>query len=134
MTDDTLPSPELKHYKTALKVARQRFKEATDRLENIHAESQVLDDEISKLRRTITALSALCSESPGFDDLGITDSVDQLMSNADSVMTTADVVRALESEGFDFSAHKNAAHPSTLFSVAWPPPTKSRRLTSCERT
>jgi hypothetical protein len=90
-----------------LKEARAAFNKASDKLLEISQESHKLENEISRLRRTITALAAMCSESPGFDDLGITDSVMEVMETETSEVTSADVVEALSAMGFDLASHKN---------------------------
>ncbi len=94
-------------YKAALKEARGSFDRSTKRLAEISAEASILNDEISRLRRTITALAALCSESPGFDDLGITESCMEVMESERATVTTNQVVEALESMGFDLESQKN---------------------------
>jgi hypothetical protein len=71
-------------------------------------ESRKLNTEMRNLRRTITALAALCSESPGIDPLGITDACIEAMKIIPYTTTTAEVVTWLEGMGFDFSAQKNA--------------------------
>ena len=81
---------------------------ATNRLAEIGIESYNLNDEVNRLRRTITALAALCSEEPMIDTLGITDSCLEVMDNQRDTVTTADVVRALEARGFDMATQKNA--------------------------
>ena len=96
-------------YKAALKQARASFDKATERLNEITAESGKLTDEISRLRRTITALAALCSEEPGFDDFGITEACMEFMESVKSTVTTNEVVEGLEAMGFDLSSQQNAA-------------------------
>ena len=100
---------EIETYRTALKEARASFDSATDRLQKIQAESNELSLKAMKLRRTITALAAMCSESPWIDSLGITDSCLEAMENSPFEMSTADVVKALEGMGFDLASQKNAA-------------------------
>jgi hypothetical protein len=95
-------------YQAALKDARAAFDVATNRLAEIGIESYNLNDEVNRLRRTITALAALCSEEPMIDTLGITDSCLEVMDNQRDTVTTADVVRALEARGFDMATQKNA--------------------------
>lgn len=96
-------------YKTALKEARGAFDRASKRLREISAESESLSDEIGRLRRTITALAALCSEEPGLDDLGITESCVEVMAEQKRLVTTMDVVEALEMRGFDMESQNNPA-------------------------
>ena len=111
---DTINTPQMTveqttTYRVALRAARDGFDTASARLRKIRAEAAELEDEIGRLRRTITALSALCAESPGLDPLGITDSVAFVMEIAPGTMTTNDVVHALDSMGFDLATQKNAA-------------------------
>ena len=96
-------------YSAALKEARLAFDRAIKREAEIAHEAYLLKGEISRLRRTITALSAMCSESPGMDDLGITDSCMEVMQAEKGTVTTADVVKALEAMGFDLASQKNAS-------------------------
>ena len=96
-------------YRTALKEARTAFDQASKRLHDINDEAYVLKDELGRLRRTITALAALCTESPGLDDMGITESCMEVMEAQKGLLTTAAVVEALELRGFDISSQKNAA-------------------------
>jgi hypothetical protein len=100
--------PQIATYKAALKEARNAFHVAAERMAELSRESNRLAGEIARLRRTITALAALCSEEPGFDDLGITDVVSELMEREELELTSADVVKELESMGFDLSSQKNA--------------------------
>lgn len=65
--------------------------------------------EIARLRQTITALAALCSESPGFDKFGITEACMEAMDNITYTASTAEVVRNLDSMGFNLDSQKNAA-------------------------
>jgi len=102
-------------YKSALKEARASFDQATTRLREITAESRTLNEEISKLRRTITALAAMCSESPGFDKLGITDACMEVMETWPSSVSTNEAVELLESMGFDLATQKNA--PASVHAV-----------------
>jgi hypothetical protein len=94
-------------YRAALVAAREAFDKSTSRLIAVKAELEILDDEIVRLRRTITALAALCTESPGFDKLGITDSCMKVMERAKTSYTTADVVAELDTMGFDVASQKN---------------------------
>ncbi len=96
-------------YKLALKEARSAFDNASERLAEINQEQFRLNSEIGRLRRTITALAALCSEEPGFDHLGITESCEEVMNDMPFEVTTAEVVEYLEARGFDISSQKNAA-------------------------
>lgn len=96
-------------YKAALKEARESFDRATRRLEEISVESYELGEEVTRLRRTITALAAMCSEEPWIDGLGITESCEQVMTNVKGTVTTLDVVKALEEMGFDLASQKNAS-------------------------
>jgi hypothetical protein len=96
-------------YRAALKEARASFDQATKRLAQIKSESFHLNKDVSRLRRTITALSAMCSEDPVMDNLGITESCLEVMQDEIGTVTTADVVRGLERIGFDLQSQKNAA-------------------------
>ena len=100
---------ETETYRTALIEARASFDSATVRLRKIQEESQQLSLKIGKLRRTITALAAMCSEAPWADALGITDSCMEVMESTPFNMSTTDVVKALEDMGFDLASQKNAA-------------------------
>jgi hypothetical protein len=95
-------------YQAALKDARAAFDAATQRLAAINIEAYNLNDEINRLRRTITALAALCSEEPMIDTLGITESCLEVMDNERGTVTTVDVAKALEARGFDMASQKNA--------------------------
>ena len=96
-------------YEVALATARQSFTEATQRMEEITNEVDLLTDDITRLRRTIMALSAMCNEAPGIDTFGITESCIKVMHEAKGTMTTAEVVTALDQAGFDLASQKNAA-------------------------
>ena len=96
-------------YKAALKEARAAFDTATNRLDQITRESASLRSDIFRLRKTITALAALCSESPGFDTFGITEACIEAMEVILHTASTTDVVSNLESMGFDIASQKNAA-------------------------
>jgi hypothetical protein len=104
MADDQVET-----YQAALKQARTAFDRASQRLKDITVESYRLNDEIGRLRRTITALAALCSESPFLDKLGITDSCMEVMESETDEVSTQDVVKKLEELGFDLSSQKNPA-------------------------
>jgi hypothetical protein len=96
-------------YRVALKEARASFDQATHRLGAISLEAIVLNSKLRKLRRTITALAAMCSESPGMDELGITDSCWEVMEAERQEVSTLRVVQKLEGMGFDLSSQKNPA-------------------------
>jgi hypothetical protein len=98
---------EIHTYQSALKEARGSFDRASQRLKEISMESSRLNREINKLRRTITALAAMCSESPLLDSMGITDSCAEVMENETCEVTSQDVVKGLENMGFDMSSQKN---------------------------
>jgi predicted nuclease with TOPRIM domain len=100
---------EIEVYREALKEARSSFDSATARLKAIAKETAELESKVARLRRTITALAAMCSESPGIDALGITDACMEAMSDIPWEMTTQDVLRGLEEMGFDLASQKNAA-------------------------
>ena len=94
-------------YRAALKEARSSFEKATkDRLK-LSVELARLNDDIARLRRTITALSAMCSESPSIDNLGITDACMEVMDNTPFTVSTGDVVGDLDNLGFDLDSQKN---------------------------
>jgi hypothetical protein len=101
-------SDERQTYRTALQLARDGFDKATVRLHELANETDQLEITITNLRKTITALSAMCSDEPGLDKLGITDSVLQVMGDAAFSFSTAEVVNALEAMGFDLRSQKNA--------------------------
>jgi len=100
---------ELQPYRVALQEARKSFDRSSKRLREITSEQQRLNDEISRLRKTITALAAQCSESPYIDSLGITDACIEVMASFKETVNTQDVLRGLEEIGFDLSNQKNAA-------------------------
>ena len=102
-------------YRAALKEARASFDRATIRLGEIAVEEYTLKQETDRLRRTITALAAMCSEDPLIDRLGITDSCMEVMEVRRTTVTSADVVRSLELRGFDFSSQKNA--PASVHAI-----------------
>lgn len=104
MTQDQIAT-----YRAALKEARNSFDHATKRLAQIKSESFHLNKDVARLRRTITALAAMCSEDPLMDGLGITESCMEVMASEQGTVTTADVVKALEARGFDMESQKNAA-------------------------
>ena len=96
-------------YKSALTEAKAAFERATQRLAENTRESHNLNNDIGKLRRTITALAAMCSEEPVFDKLGITDSCLAVMESEQGTVTSSDVVKLLEQRGFDLASQKNAS-------------------------
>jgi len=100
---------EIKTYRSALKEARLAFERTSSRLLDINLEAYKLTDEISRLRKTITALAALCSEAPFSDVMGITEACVEVMTAERGTVSTQSVLKALESIGFDISAQKNAA-------------------------
>lgn len=95
-------------YRAALREARAEFDCATKRLHEATTESRLLNEQIERLRRTITALAAMCSEEPALDSMGITDSILEVMQRERGAVTTGDVVKALEERGFDLASQKNA--------------------------
>jgi hypothetical protein len=104
VTQDQTPT-----FKAALKEARDKFAAATSELGKVELRALHLKNEIGRLRRTITALAAMCSEDPRIDKLGITEACTEVMEDYPVSMTTGDVVGALESRGFDLASQKNAA-------------------------
>jgi hypothetical protein len=96
-------------YRAALKEARDAFDKASKRLSEITEESRCLNEEVNKLRRTITALAAMCAEEPHIDRLGITDTVADVMEAEKSTVTTSEVVKLVEGRGFDLVSQKNAS-------------------------
>jgi hypothetical protein len=100
---------QVKVYRAALKEARESFNQASTRQREIEMESSKLAKETARLRRTITALAAMCSEDPGIDSLGITDACMEVLLDWPGSATTNDVVTMLESMGFDISSQKNAS-------------------------
>lgn len=61
------------------------------------------------LRRTITALAAMCSEDPALDKLGITEAVSEAMEDTPFTVSTGGVIAILDSMGFELETQKNAA-------------------------
>jgi hypothetical protein len=102
-------------YRAALKEAKSAFGETTKRLDEIASESRRLNREIGGLRRTITALAAMCSEEPWLDSMGITEACFEVMESEPFQVSTQEVVRKLESMGFDLSSQKNA--PASVHAV-----------------
>lgn len=96
-------------FRSSLKEAREIFDQKSMELREIQRREYRLKDELSRLRKTITALAAMCSESPWADALGITDSCMEAMTVELGEVSTQDVVGRLESMGFDFSSQKNPA-------------------------
>lgn len=99
----------MEKFREALGAARSSFKIASKRLEEISAESRNLNRQMLNLRRTITALAAMCSESPLLDPLGITEAVEELMASEFRQLSTQQVVEELERMGFDVGSQKNVA-------------------------
>jgi hypothetical protein len=95
-------------YRKALKESRTSYDANKARELVLTRELNAIKDENVRLRRTITALAAMCSESPGIDKLGITDAVREVMAEAPFDMTTQWVVDSLDSMGFDIDSQKNA--------------------------
>lgn len=100
---------QLQKYREALKEARLSFERAMKRRREIMFEDWHLGKEIARLRRTITALAAMCSENPLLDDLGITEACTEVMQNEKTEMTTVDVVERIERMGYDVGSQKNVA-------------------------
>jgi len=98
---------QLSTYKAALKEAREAFDKAHLRVQEIEIEEFELKSEMARLRRTITALAAMCSESPYLDDMGITEYCAEIMDEEQGEVTTADVVAKLQNMGFDLGSQKN---------------------------
>jgi hypothetical protein len=96
-------------FKAALREARDKFIKSDSELSQAEHRVLTLKDELVRLRRTITALAAMCSEDPRVDKLGITDACMEVMQEYPVTMSTNDVVGALESRGFDLASQKNAA-------------------------
>jgi hypothetical protein len=96
-------------YLIALKSARSSFDLAARALVEAEIEARKRKQEMSLLRRTITALAAQCSEEPWADPLGITETCSEVMETVPYEMSTQDVVKRLEEMGFDTASQKNAA-------------------------
>jgi hypothetical protein len=92
----------------ALQQARDQFGQAAQRMVALQIEKEALEETLARLRKTITALSAMCSENPALDQFGITDSVMAVMTDTPFSFTTGEVVNSLEAMGFDLSSQKNA--------------------------
>ncbi len=100
---------QIETFRAALREARASFDRATKRLREISLEKFRLDNEVTRLRRTITALAAMCTESPWADARGITEACAEVMETEPSEVSTQDVVKNLEELGFDIASQKNAA-------------------------
>jgi hypothetical protein len=104
-----MESEEPEVYRAALTEARASFDSKTKRRAEIQMEQYDLDKDLVRLRRTITALAAMCSESPWLDPLGITESCSKIMEVEKAELTTQEVMKKLEDIGFDLSSQKNPA-------------------------
>jgi hypothetical protein len=100
---------ELKTYRAALKNAQAAHARAQKRVEEIEWEASKLKSEMAGLRRTVTALGAMCSEDPYFDPIGITEACTELMEVEQAEVSTQAVVADLERMGFDVASQKNVA-------------------------
>jgi hypothetical protein len=100
---------EIEVYQKALAEARQSFTRNRRRLTEISIEEFELNTDQVRLRRTVTALAAMCSESPWSDPLGITDSCAEIMEIEKTEVTTQEVMKRMEAIGFDLSSQKNPA-------------------------
>jgi hypothetical protein len=78
-------------------------------MHEISMEQYRLTDQITRLRKTITALAALCSETAFADALGITEACLEVMTAEKGTVSTQAVLSRLESIGFDLPGQKNAA-------------------------
>jgi hypothetical protein len=96
-------------YGSALDHARAELEEALGDLEEWDQRLDALRTKVVQLRRTVTALSVLCNEPTGMDDLGITDACRVVMDNATHPLTTKRAMQLLEELGFDLASQKNAA-------------------------
>jgi hypothetical protein len=96
-------------YRVALRKSRTDFDLASKRVKEMALETARLNAEMARLRRTITALAAMCSEAPWTDALGITDSCMEVMEAETEAVTTGEVLKALEGMGFELSSQKNPA-------------------------
>jgi hypothetical protein len=96
-------------FRSALKQARTVYDTERDELSSIESRAYWLKEDLAKLKRTITALAAMCSESPFSDPIGITDSVKEVMEIEELEVTTQEVVSKIENMGFDLSSQKNPA-------------------------
>jgi hypothetical protein len=96
-------------FRNSLKEARAVFIQETNELSGLESRVYWLKDDLSKLRKTITALAAMCSETPWSYALGITDSCMEAMTVERATVSTKEVTQRLESMGFDLSSQKNPA-------------------------
>jgi hypothetical protein len=96
-------------FKTSLKEARTVFDQESRELNELQARVYWLRNDLANLRKTITALAAMCSEEPWSDSLGIKDSCLEVMTIEKTTVSTQDVVKRLEAMGFDLSSQKNPA-------------------------
>jgi hypothetical protein len=94
-------------FREALAAARAAFDTAQGRLSTLNNEVGFLESEIVRLRRTIAALSDLCDEPIGLEQIGITDAVRSVLDQATQQMTTAQVKDGLAELGFDLTTQKN---------------------------
>ena len=94
-------------YRKALQEAREQFRASTERRNTLQRELMHTEEEMARLRRTITALSAMCSEHSTFDDFGITGAVKEAMAKERTLVTTNDVIQKLLEIGFDIKSQKN---------------------------
>jgi hypothetical protein len=97
----------IEFFKKSLKEARTLFDQEKKELIEAEARTFWLKDDLAKLKRTITALAAMCSVEPWIDELGITESCEEVMALERSEVSTGLVVKRLEGMGFDFSSTKN---------------------------
>jgi hypothetical protein len=96
-------------FRSSLKEARAVFDKETAELQRLESQVYWLKDDLSKLRKTITALAAMCSEAPWLDSLGIGESCAEVMTIERGEVSTQDVIARLEAMGFDVSSQKNPA-------------------------
>jgi hypothetical protein len=94
-------------YRKALKEAREQFRASTARRSTLQFQLIETEDEIARLRRTIAALSAMCSEHSLLDDVGITDAIKEVMAKERRLVSTNDVILRLVEIGFDIKSQKN---------------------------
>jgi hypothetical protein len=100
---------ELQPFRAALREARASFDNGSAERGKLTSRVFRLDSDLALLRRTITALAAMCSESPWLDPLGITESCAEIMEIEEDELTTQGVMKKLEYIGFDLSSQKNPA-------------------------
>jgi predicted RNase H-like nuclease (RuvC/YqgF family) len=108
VTPESKSGDQIATYRTALKEAREQFRASTERRSTLQCQLIETEDEIAWLRRTITALSAMCSEPSTFDDLGLTDAVKEVMTNERTLVTTTEVIQKLAEIGFNIKSRKSA--------------------------